>query len=228
MRILDRCAALTGAAYVLLVTVGNTLSTDNSPGPHPAHPTGQQNLDWLRWIAGSTSAQVGVTLELFGFVAWVLFVGYLCTRVRTGGWLAAAAFAGGAVAIAVKVASAGPILAAYVLRDDLGPETARVLGDLGGVAFVLDWLPTGVFVACAAGAALATRTVGRVLGWGGVAAGTGAVIVTAVTGVHVLGANPLPFLVCLLWILVVSIRLGAWRTAPDTPAPAADPVRVMV
>ena len=154
-----------------------------------------------------------MTLELLGFAALVLFAGYLCTRVRAGGWLATAALAGGVIAIAVKLASVAPMFAAYVLRDGISPEMARVLTDMGGAAFVVDWLPTGVFVACAAGAALATRTLGRTLGWGGVVAGSAAVIVTAVTGAHVLAANALPFLFCLLWILVVSVRLGVQRTS---------------
>ncbi len=222
MRILDRCGALTGAAYVVLVMVGNAMSTDNSPGPHDAHPTGQQDIDSLHWLAGSTSAQVGVTLELLGFAAWMLFVGYLCTRVRAGGWLATAALAGGVVSIAVKLASAAPMFAGYVLRDDLSPETARVLSDMNGVSFVVDWLPVGLFVACAAGAALATGTLGRVLGWGGVVAGTVTVVTTAVTGVHVLAANPLPFLFCLLWILAVSVRLGIQRIPQAVPAAAPD------
>jgi hypothetical protein len=228
MRILDRCAALTGAAYVVLVTIGNTMSTDNSPGPHPAHPTGQQDIASLHWLAGSTSGQAGVMLELLGFAALVLFVGHLCTRVRAGGWLATAALAGGVIAIAVKLASAAPMFAAYVLRDGISPEMARVLTDMNSAAFVVVWLPTGLFVACAAGAALATRTLGRILGWSGVVVGSGAVIVTAVTGVHVLTANALPFLLCLLWILVVSVRLGVQRTSrvPAEAAPDAVPAAV--
>jgi hypothetical protein len=228
MRILDRCGALTGAAYVVLVTVGNTLSTDNSPGPHSAHPTGVQDIAGLRWLAGSTSGQVGVMLELLSFAVLALFVGYQCTRVRAGGWLAAAALAGGVIAIAVKLASFAPMFAGYILRDGISPETARVLSDMNGAAFVVDWLPTGLFVACAAGAALATRTLGRTLGWGGVVAGTAAVIVTAVTGVHVLTASALPFLVCLLWILVVSVRLGVQRASrvAAEAAPGAVPAAV--
>jgi hypothetical protein len=178
MRILDRCGALTGAAYVLLVMVGNTMST-GSPGPHPAHPTGEQDIASLRWLAGSASGQAGVTLELLGF-------------------------------------------AAYVLRDGISPEMARVLTDMNSAAFVVDWLPTGMFVACAAGAALAARTLGRILGWGGVVAGSGAVIVTAITGVHVLTANALPFLLCLLWILLVSVRLAVQRTSRMAAEPAPD------
>jgi hypothetical protein len=221
MRILDRCGALTGAAYVLLVIVGNNMST-SSPGPNPAHPTGEQDIASLRWLAGSASGQAGVTLELLGFAALVLFVGYLCTRVRAGGWLAVAALAGGVIAIAVKLASAAPMFAAYGLRDGITPEMARVLTDMNSSAFVVDWLPTGMFVACAAGAALAARTLGRILGWGGVVVGSGAVIVTAVTGVHVLAANALLFLLCLLWILLVSVRLAVQRTSPVAAEPAPD------
>jgi hypothetical protein len=99
---------------------------------------------------------------------------------------------------------------------------------MNATAFVVVWLPTGVFVACAAGAALATRVLGRTLGWGGVVAGTAAVIVTAVTGVHVLTASALPFLICLLWILAVSVRLGVQRASrvPAEAAPDAVPAAV--
>jgi hypothetical protein len=218
MRILDRCGAFTGVAYVLLILVGNQLSTDNYPGRSDAHPSGQQDIDYLHWLAGSSSAQIGLTMELAGFAVFMLFIGYLCSRIRAGGWLATAALAGGVIAVAVKLASGAPILASYVLRDDLTPGTARALSDMGGAAFVLDWLPTGLFVACAAGAALAGDVVGRVLGWGGVAVGTVAVVGTAVTGVHILDANALPFMLCLLWILAVSVRLGIRRSEPAIEA----------
>jgi hypothetical protein len=218
MRILDRCGAFTGVAYVLLILVGNQLSTDAFPGPSDAHPSGQQDLDYLHWLAGSSSAQIGLTMELAGFAAFMLFIGYLCSRIRAAGWLATSALAGGVIAVAVKLASGAPILASYILRDDLTPDTARALSDIGGAAFVLDWLPTGLFVACAAAAALAAGVVGRVLGWGGVAVGTVAVVGTAATGVHILGANALPFMLCLLWILAVSVRLGIRRTEPAVEA----------
>lgn len=228
MRVLDRCGALTGAAYVVLVMVGNTMSTDNSTGPHPAHPTGQQDIANLHWLAGSTSAQVGVTLELLSFAAFVLFIGYLCTRVWAAGWLAPAALVGGVVSVAVKLGAGAPMFAGYVLRNEISPPTARVLSDMNAVAFVVDWLPTGLFVACAAGAALSTHTLGRILGWGGTAVGSVAVVATAVTGVHVYAGNPLPFLLCLLWILLVSVRLAAHRAPRATPAAAPDPVPVGV
>ena len=95
--------------------------------------------------------------------------------------------------------------AAYVLRDGISPEMARVLTDMNSAAFVVDWLPTGMFVA---GAALAARVAPSSL--------------RAVTGVHVLAANALPFLLCLLWILLVSVRLAVQRTSPVAAEPAPD------
>ena len=38
--------------------------------------------------------------------------------------------------------------------------------------------------------------------------GSTTVLVTAATGIHVLAAIFVPFLLCLLWILLVSVRLG--------------------
>lgn len=62
---------------------------------------------------------------------------------------------------------------------------------------------------------------------GGVAVGSVAVVGTAVTGVHILGANALPFMLCLLWMLAVSVRLGIRRTGPAVEAtPDVEPVGV--
>jgi hypothetical protein len=124
------------------------------------------------------------------------------------------------MSVAVKVGSAAPVFTAYVLRDEITPETARVLTDLNGAAFMVDMMPAGLFVACAAIAALNTHTLGRVLGWGGVVAGASAVIVTSATGVHVESFVAVPFLLCFVWILLVSFRLGFGRSRASVPVEA--------
>lgn len=152
---------------------------------------------------------------MLSFAAYAVFVAYLCTRVRASGWLATGALIGGVASIAIKLGSAAPAFAAYVLRDDISPDSARLLVDLNAAAFVVDWLPSGLFVACAAAAALRTHDVGRILGWGGVVVGVVNIASSAITGVHVLTGNP-AFLLCLLWILLVSLRWGGQRTATTT------------
>jgi hypothetical protein len=230
MKVVDRVGALSGAASTLLGIIGNDLLS-TPPGPHDIHPTGEQDLTDLHWLAAHPAAQAGVSVELIAISLMIVFVAYLSSRVRAAGWLAAAALAGGLIESAVKLASASPMLAAYLLRDDLSPQTARVLVDINSAAFVILWVPAGIFVACAAGAALLSRTLGRVLGWGGIVAGGSCTLVSAATGVHVLSAVFVPWLLCMLWVLLVSLRLGLARSreevpAPLVPAPTAAPVAV--
>ena len=219
MKVADRIGALTGAASTVLLIIGNDV-LGTPPGRHDAHASGQQDLADLHWLAGHPSAQAGVGLEFLGFSLMIVFIAYLSWRVRAAGWLAAAALAGGVIEIAVKLASASPRLTAYVLRDDLSPNIARVLVDMNSTAFVLTWLPAGIFVACAAGAGLLTHTFGRVLGWGGIVAGASLTLVTAAIGVHVLFAVFIPWVLCMLWILLVSLRLGLSRSREQVQSPS--------
>ncbi|MET0915616.1 MAG: hypothetical protein ABWY81_05395 [Jiangellaceae bacterium] len=218
MKLSDRLAASCGALTVLLVIVGGDV-LGTPPGPQAAHPTGQQNLDHLKWVAGNPSAQLGIVLELLGFTLMIVFVSYLATRFRDAGWLATAALAGGLLEVGIKLSSGAPVFAAYMLRDEISPETARMLVDMNGAAFVISWLPLGLFVACAAGAGMSVGDLGRVLGWGGIVVGVVTVVVSAATGVHVLSAVFVPMLLCILWTLVVSLRLAFQRSiaAPNVP-----------
>jgi len=211
MKLSDRLAAACGAVTVLLLVVGGDV-LGTPPGPQTTHPTGQQDLANLTWVAGTPSAQVGVGLELFGFALMIVFVSYLATRFREAGWLATAALAGGLIEVAIKLGSAAPMFAAYALREEISPQTARVLIDMNGAAFVISWLPLGLFIACAAGAGIRVGALGRTLGWSGVAVGLITIVLTAATGVHVLSAVFVPMLLCILWTLIVSLRLAFQRS----------------
>lgn len=215
MKAYNRLGALCGAAAVLAAITGNDVLA-TPPGPQVAHPTAAQDLAHLNWVASNTGAQIGISVELASFAFLLLFVAYVSTRVRDAGWLAAAALAGGVIEIAVKLGSGAPMFAAYMLRDEISPTTARMLIEMNGAAFVLTWIPEGIFVACAASAAMRTGDLGRILGWGGVVVGLEAVIVTAATGVHVLNSIPVPFILCLLWTLLVSLKWGLARASRIT------------
>jgi hypothetical protein len=217
MRVLDRFGALSGAAGVVLGIVGSDV-LGTPPGPRETHPSGERYLEIAQWVADSRAAQVGVSLELLDLALSIVFMSYLAVRFRGAGWLATAAVAAGAIQVAIKLGSAAPVIAAYLLRDELTPETARVLFDMNAAAFVITWLPMGVFVGCAAAAGLVTGQLGRVLGWGGVVVGTASVLVTAATGLNVLSAIFVPFLLCVLWTLLVSLRLGLARSGSGSSA----------
>jgi hypothetical protein len=189
-----------------------------------AHPSGDQVLKDLAHQAASSSARVGLVLEVLGFTVLMAFVGFLADTFRrrgaTGGGFAGTALVAGATMLAIKLGSGAFPLVAYVNRDDLDPAMARILNDLGGALFVVSWLPTAVFVGAAALALHEASLVGRPTAAIGAVLGLVGVALTLIALPDVTGGNPLAFLLGLLWILVVSIRLavrpGVGRAAATT------------
>ena len=223
----DRIGAACGAAYILLVLVGNQMSSGSSSDPHPS---GAKDL--TDFAASPTLTQnVGFVMELLGFLAFVPFLAWLVHALRQRGgpapWLASAAGGFGLLLLAVKMSSAMPIMAGRLDHAELSPQLARVLSDMNGAAFVFTFLPFGMFVAMTGAAFLATGFLGRVAGWSGVVIGALTVLATIATHADPVDTNVMPFLLGLLWVLVIGIRL-AWG-GPRVPATAAvaSPATVM-
>jgi hypothetical protein len=201
----ERFLAATGAIYVVLTVVGNGLATaDGDPQDGPAI---------LAHLRGGRSATetAGVLMEVLGTAALLVFLGYLYRVLRRNedgqGWAAPVAFGAGLVTVAVKLASATSALAARAHPNQLTPDLARVLNDLGGAGFVISGYLFGIFVAAAAGAAMSSRALPRWLAISGVVVGALAVAAGAAGVLDPLGYVPIPFLLCLAWVLSCSIVL---------------------
>jgi hypothetical protein len=205
-----RFGALCGPAYILLILVGNQLDTGSGQDPHPS---GAKDLADFGSVP-SAAQVVGFTMELLGFLAFMFFLGWLVHALRSRAsqapWLADTVGVAGVIMLAVKMASAMPLLAGHVDHTELSPSAARVLMDMNGAAFVVTFLPFGVFVAATGAALLTTGLLGKVAGWTGVVIGALTVAVTLVTRVDPINTNVMPFLAALLWVLVIGIRL-AWK-----------------
>ena len=224
----DRIGAACGAAYIVLINVGNTMTSGTSTDPHPS---GAKDL--ADFSADPTFSQnFGFALEVLGFVAFMFFLGWLVTALRDRGgpwsWLTGVAGVGGVITLAVKLGSAAPILAGEVDHHELTPSLARILADMNGASFVVTFLPYGVFMIGAAGALLAAGFIGRVLGWSGLVIGAAGVVVPLLTHLDPINTNVLPFLFGMLWTLCASVRLS-WkgpraRSVDPTPEPLAVPV----
>lgn len=223
----DRLGASAGAAYILLILVGNQLGSGGSQDPHPSGATD------LAGFAGHATLmeQVGFRMEIAGFITFMFFLGWMRHRVQqrggAGAWLSDVAAVAGVVTLAVKLGSAAPVLTGQLDHDELSPTLARVLSDLNGAAFVVTFLPYGAFLFAFGLAILASGFLGRVAGWSGVVLGGLTLLAPLVSGVDPVGTNVLPFLLGLLWLLAVAVRL-AWRgprlRSPATvalPVPAA-------
>lgn len=215
---LRRVGAATGAVFVVLTFAGNSLTEsglDPSLKPSPA-----QALEDFTAKATSLTAQVGLTLELLGFVALTFFVGVLLDTLRRRHALGPAGFVAAIAAtlmLAVKLSSGAPYLAGLAHHAVLTPDTALALSLTNGAGFVLCWLPFAVFVSAAA---LALHDAG-LLGRAGTASGLlvgGLGIVAAMTGIHdAASAMPVPFLLGCLWIMATSVRLAATPQSAQAP-----------
>lgn len=226
----QRLALASGAIYVLAVMIGNGLFESGKTGAED----GAGVLADLR-RAVSPAEHIGQALEMLGFTALLVFLGAMYRAIwraeRSDGWLAATALGAGLVTVAVKLGSVAPLMAAQLRADELTPDLARTLHDLGEAAFILSGYTTGIFVAAAAAAALATGVLPRWLGFGGVVIGVLTIAAGTAGVVDPGGYVPVPYLLGLVWVLAASVMMALRRTetvvggAPDRasgPVPAGD------
>jgi hypothetical protein len=206
----QRLALASGAIYVVLIMIGNTLyemgktGADDGPGA-------------LADLQRTTTAvqTIGLTMEVLGFTALLVFLGALYRTLRhaerSDGWLPVTALGAGLVTVAVKVSSIGPDMAANLRADELTPDLARTLSDLAGADFVISGYTSGIFVAAAAAAALVTRVLPRWLAISGVVVGVLTIAAGTAGIADPAGYVPVPFLLGLLWVLVTSVVLAVRR-----------------
>ena len=220
----DRLGAATGAAFVVLAMVGNEIASGSSQS---VRPTGEQVLSDVARQASSTAYTVGIVLECLAFVAFIGFLGYLAYALRRAhgrgpaGIAAGAAVVSGAVMLAVKLGSVAPLGALAIDHAHMSPQLALVLNDLGGVAFIISWLPFAVFVAATAAALHRAGLVGRPTTYIGFALGAVGLALSIAGVYEPAGANPLAFLLGLAWLLAVSIRLAVRPGRDLDPGPAS-------
>lgn len=215
-RVLDRVPALSGAAFVVAVLAGNSLTeTVAVAGDSP-----EATVRGLAAGAASTVHSAGLVLEVLGLLSLVLFgavVAAVGRHLAPSPWphLTVAA---AALLAAVKLGSAAPYLAARELASTVEASTVHALVEVNEVAFVVTWLPMAVLVGACAATLHAARRIGRVT-W---ALGLLLCLLGLVAGLRGLpdpgSAVPVPFLLSLLWTAVVSVRLAV--TGGSRPAPA--------
>ena len=224
----QRFAAATGAIYVVLTMVGSGLATGNGDPQD-----GATILAHLRH-GRSLAETIGVTMEILGFAVFLAFLGYLYRILRRAegpeGWGASVAFGAGLVTMAVKLATSASGAAARLHVGQLDAALARTLNDLGGAGFVVSGYLYGVFVVASAGSAFASRALPRWLSISGLVVGVLTVAAGTAGILDPVGYVPVPFLLCLAWVLVTSISLvlRGRRRAPAVTGRDADAVQAGV
>lgn len=196
---------------MVLVLVGNGLTEAGAPlEDTPAAAT--QYFALLR----TGSHRVGLGLELLGFCLLVVFLAKLFAELREAegsrGWLAGLALTGGLTTVAIKLASAAPVLVGLAI-EDLSGEQALLLTRLNNAAFMVTAMTSGLLVLGAAGSALTSGLLPRGLAWAGLPIGALAVLGSLAPSSLDGGPGILGFLLGLLWLAAASVMLAV-RRAP--------------
>jgi hypothetical protein len=187
----QRIAAASGAIYVILIMIGSGMATGN--GDPQDGPTILAHLRQGR----SAAETAGVLMEVLSFAALLVFLGYLYRVLRR----------------------AEGAQASQLHPNQLTPDLARTLNDLGGAGFVISGYLFGIFVAVAAGSAVASRGLPRWLSISGLVIGVLTLAAGAAGILEPSGYVPVPYLLCLAWVLVTSIVLAV-RGRQPIPATA--------
>ncbi|MFN0146684.1 MAG: hypothetical protein ACKVT1_09245 [Dehalococcoidia bacterium] len=202
----SRFIALAGAIAWLAVIVVSDVFVAPSPA-YDAPPA-----EWSTYLqdhsAGSDEALLYAEVFLLALAG--VFVGLVCAVLRRAegdrGFLSTMALLFGGVAIAIKVGSGAPILAAIYLNESgLSGEMTRTLFNMNDAAFVLTFFANGAMMLAIGAAVLLYRAMPAWLGWLGLAAGlallAGAPFVTD-DGPGFIGMG-----LFLLWNIAASITL---------------------
>jgi hypothetical protein len=185
-------------------------------------------------VIGGTRPGIGLLVELLGFVFFAFFLGSLWACLRSaegeGGWLSAAAFGGGLVALAVKLASVAPVLAVRA-SEGMDPGIAKALIAMNGASFAITYLPLGVMLLATAIVAVRTGALPRWLGWASAVVALG--LLGALSAAVVSPSPPewvfLAMLLFALWTVATSIALIRRADEPhpvETAHLAEEPARV--
>lgn len=148
---------------------------------------------------------VGFTLELLGFAALaVLFAWLVVFLFERAPVPAVTTGIAGTAMLAVKVGSAGPMMVVYSIPEKLDAMTAEAFISMNDQSFVVSG-----FLMClaflAAGVGLLETEFPRWLSWWATVAG-GAGVVAGIVGItRPDNYVPIPFLLCLVWMIAVAI-----------------------
>jgi hypothetical protein len=218
----DRIGAALGAVFVVLIFTGNAMNTAGTS--QSSHPSGAQVLKDIAHQHSSGGASAGFVLEILGFATFFGFLGYLADllgRPATAGRSRGPAVTGlvaAVIMLAIKLSSGVPMIVLDLDRHTLSPQLAQLLNDLGGGAFVLSWLPFAIFVGAVAVALRGIGAIGKPTAYIGLFLGVAGVPLTLVGLRDITNADPMAFLLGMVWLLVVCVRFIV-KPAVITAAP---------
>jgi hypothetical protein len=191
-----RLGAASGIAYVVALMGASSTRSDST---------------------AALAAELVPMLLFFPFLAYLWSV--LHDAEGPGGWLSATALATGVAAVTIKLANAGPAVAAR--HDGVSPALHDALQQVNDVSFIVTMLPLGVCMGAVAAVVLHTHAMPVWLGW--MAAVLAPLLIA--NGLALNSQEGPAFLLFLLWILLAAIVLLRRAIVVPQHAPTATGAR---
>jgi len=189
-RLWNQFGAAAGAAYVVLSLVGNSI------------------VSGVTFDSDPTTFRVGAGLEWAGFALLTVFIAYLYTALsrHDDSWLPAGVLIGGIATLALKLSTSAAWLVTATMRvGELSAEMDQTLDDIGAVGFKMTFFTFGLLLVATSASLLRSRLTARLIGWTGLILGA-ASMATVNLDLDSDMSVP-PFLLSLLWVIVLSIAL---------------------
>jgi hypothetical protein len=159
---------------------------------------------------------VGEYLSTLSLIAFLWFLGSLWAVLRRAegepAWLAFVAAASGVVLVAT-VSGGGWPLAVFRRDEGLDPQVARLLFDQGNFAFANAWVMLASLSLATGVVSIRTSALPRWLGWAGVLVAGGLLVARAIWASS--GLVFIPFGLCYLWLIAVSVVLLRRARTPE-------------
>jgi hypothetical protein len=208
----QRLGAASGIVYVLVILAPDLIPSDQSEELTMTAAEAMAQSCATITAARLTDAIVPIS-HILGYLFFLFFLGSLWSALRRAeggdGWLSAAAFGAGLVALTIRLSSATVSLA--VLHNSCAGIDAQLFqiltNDVGGAALFLSFLPLAVLsVACAVIAIRFGAPLPRWLGWVSAVVAV-ALLLDGMSGTMYARDFGPSFLLFMLWTLVTSIAL---------------------
>ena len=172
-------------------------------------------------------------MGILGSLGFLFFFGSLWSALRRAegddGWLAAAAFGGGLLSLAILLSGGAISFAAHSNAcAGIDPQLWQVLHDVGGGAFFISFFPLAVLLAASAVVAIRFGALPRWLGWMSAFVAL-TLLIGGIAGIDYAREDAgLPYLLFELWTVITSIvlmrRAGVSHSAVSNAAVAAPSV----
>jgi hypothetical protein len=222
----QRLGAASGIVSVIILTVRDFI---------PSREYGTAAEEIARTCATITTPQtMDVVISLMGtlgFLGFLFFFGSLWSALRRAegddGWLAATAFGGGLLSLAIVFSGSVASVAAHSNAcAGIDPQLWQILHDIGGAAFISSFFPLAVLPAASAVVAIRFGALPPWLGWMSAFVAV-MLLIGGVAGIDYAREDAgLPYPLFELWTVITSIVLmrRAGQLLPTVSTALTSPV----